>query len=82
MKTEKFNLFPPEPDKCQVCAVNHDSKQPHNKESLFYQVNFKLKHGVEPTWLDAMSHCTDEIKKLWMSELKKHNIGGFENANT
>jgi hypothetical protein len=54
---------PPE-DTCQQCAVEHEPEVLHNRDSLYYQYWFKNKHGVWPTWRDAMSHCSDDTKEM------------------
>jgi len=61
----------PKPDVCQECATKHKPSEPHNQESLFYQMKFRLTHGRNPTWEDAMKHCNEETKKLWREELVK-----------
>jgi hypothetical protein len=67
-------LLPPAKDKCQVCATDHDSKDPHNAQSLFYQMKFKMENGREASWLDAMSHCDQKIKDAWRDELIKIGV--------
>jgi hypothetical protein len=64
-------LLPAKPGTCQECAVNHDPAHPHNRQSLFYQYHFYFEHKRWPTWEDAMSHCTEEMKTLWRTELTK-----------
>lgn len=71
---EGMMLLPPKPGVCQECAVDHDPKLPHNKDSLYYQTKFHMEHGRYPTWEDAMSHCSDEMKEFWREELKKHGV--------
>lgn len=62
-------LLPPAPGKCQECAVAHDPGQPHNQQSLYYQMRFHAEHGRYPTWSDAMTHCSAEVRELWRREL-------------
>jgi len=57
----KMFLLPPAPDKCQECACKHEPGEPHNRDSLFYQVKFQMAHGRSPTWEDAMAHCDPRI---------------------
>lgn len=64
-------LLPPAKDKCQECATKHEPEQPHNATSMFYLVKFKMDHGKEATWSDAMAHCSTEVKKHWTHHLKK-----------
>jgi hypothetical protein len=65
-----FAMLPAKPGTCPECAVKHEPEQPHNQQSLFYQYKFYNEHGRWPTWQDAMSHCSEEVKLLWRSELK------------
>ena len=55
-------LLPPAPHLCQVCAVAHAVDQPHNRDSLYYQMAFRAEHGRWPTWDDAMAHCAEEVR--------------------
>ena len=59
---------------CKMCAVKHDEAQPHNRQSLTYQYKFYDENGRWPTWKDAMSHCSDEIKKVWIETLTKKGV--------
>ncbi len=43
MRTLK--LLPPRPDVCQQCAVEHDPDEPHDLESLYYGMQFKMATG-------------------------------------
>lgn len=69
-----FHLMPAKPGTCQECAVAHDPTFPHNQTSLYYQYHFYAEHKRWPTWEDAMSHCTDDMKKFWREELTKQGI--------
>lgn len=59
---------------CPECGVKHRPEYPHNRDSLAYQYQFYDKHGRFPTWSDAMSHCSDEMKKIWVEELQKRGV--------
>ena len=59
---------------CPECAVAHDPKQPHNRDSLAYQYHFYDRNGRWPTWKDAMSHCSDEIKEAWTQALREWGV--------
>ena len=74
IEKKDFELLPPRADLCQVCAVDHDPHQPHNLQSLYYQVYFNQLHGRSPTWTDALAHCSDDVKAQWMAELSKRGI--------
>lgn len=64
----------PKPGTCPECAVEHKPEFPHNRDSLFYQYKFYDEYGRWPTWKDAMEHCTEDIKELWIQELTKRGI--------
>jgi hypothetical protein len=72
-KTEPcdWHLLPPAPGLCQECAVDHAPEQPHNQQSLFYQMRFNAQHGRYPTWADAMAHCDAETRDIWTQELRR-----------
>lgn len=55
---------------CPACATDHEPELPHNLQSLTYQYKFYDEHGRWPTWDDAMSHCTDEVKTLWFEAME------------
>lgn len=59
---------------CPECAIKHDPSAPHNQQSLAYQYDFYGKHGRWPTWSDAMAHCTDEVKQLWIKALAEKGV--------
>lgn len=71
---KEFQLLPPAPDVCQQCAVDHPPDQPHNQQSLFYQIKFYNEHKRAPTWKDAIAHCSSEVKTAWAIELAKFGI--------
>jgi hypothetical protein len=62
-------LLPPHPGKCQACAVDHKHDQPHNAQSLYYQMKFKMEKGRYPNWIDAMEHCDETTKTAWKNLL-------------
>ncbi|PNU02495.1 hypothetical protein [Novosphingobium guangzhouense] len=67
-------VLPPHPDKCQVCASDHEPELPHNAQSIYYQMTFNMEHGRGPTWLDAMEHCTEEMRALWRDALMERGV--------
>ncbi len=71
-------LLPCAPDVCQECAMDHPHENPHNQQSLYYQMRFHAQHGRWPTWTDAMAHCTEPVRQHWkqalLVELKKHRM--------
>lgn len=64
-----MTLLPPAPGKCPECATAHAPDQPHNQQSLYYQMAFRSQHGRGATWTDAMAHCTPEVQAQWREEL-------------
>lgn len=70
VEAKSMILIPPAPDRCQVCATKHEPDQPHNQQSMFYQVGFHLKKGRFPAWADAMAHCDEPTKEIWTRELR------------
>ncbi|SFV31451.1 hypothetical protein SAMN05216456_1345 [Devosia crocina] len=73
--TVSFNILPPPADTCQECGVKHDPAQPHNAQSLHYQYSFYAKNdGRWPTWIDAMAHCSEEVREHWTAELTRLGV--------
>lgn len=64
-----LKMLPGPPRSCEWCHVKHHPDQPHNQQSLPYQMKFNAIHGRYPTWTDAMSHCNDNVKAIWRSGL-------------
>jgi len=73
-ETPRFQLLPPPPTMCQVCAVLHRVEEPHNRQSLFYQLWFYQREGRWPTWQDAMAHCSADVQAVWQRELATFGI--------
>jgi len=69
-----MTLLPPRPDHCQECATKHEPDLPHNAQSLYYGTKFQMEHKRSPTWTDAMAHCTPEMKKIWVEELRAAGV--------
>ena len=73
-----LRLLPAAPGLCQWCAVKHEPEQPHNQQSLYYQMKFQAIHGRGATWSDAMAHCTDAIKAVWrkglVEQMRQHGL--------
>ncbi len=70
-KQNAMTMLPPAPDVCQECATAHNHDEPHNQQSLYYQMHFQARHGRWPTWTDALAHCSDDVKQHWRQELVK-----------
>ena len=62
------------PGTCPTCAVKHDVEQPHNQQSLQYQYYFYNLNGRWPTWNDAMEHCSEEVKSVWLKGLREVGV--------
>ena len=69
-----YTFAPPKPGACAVCATVHDPAMPHDRNSLYYQMQFRHKHGRYPTWKDAMSHCDDLTKRIWTAKLSMRGV--------
>lgn len=69
-----FLLLPPRPGTCQDCAVAHAPGDPHNQQSLFYQLKFQMEHGRNATWSDAMAHCDEATQTAWKAELANRGV--------
>lgn len=67
-------LLPPLPDVCQQCAVDHAPPEPHDQQSLHWQYHFFGRNGRWPTWVDAMAHCSDGVKTLWIELLAEQGV--------
>ena len=68
-----WNVMPPGPNKCQICAHEHAPNEPHNAQSLYYQMTFQGMVGRPATWADAMAHCDDHMKNFWRGYLEDVN---------
>lgn len=71
---QSMHLLPPSKNVCPVCAIKHPSDQPHDYESLYYQMRFRMAHGRDATWADAMAHCTTEVQERWKRALESFGI--------
>lgn len=63
--TNRLFLLQPGANACRFCACCHDSAEPHNLNSAYYQLWFAQQFGRAPDWLDAMSHCSSEVRASW-----------------
>lgn len=69
-----YTLEPPQPGACPVCAAFHDPTEPHSRNSLYYQMHFRKEHRRYPTWEDAMSHCSEQMKRVWRAKLAMRGV--------
>ena len=65
------HLLPPHPDTCQECGRMHDAHEAHDKNSLFYQVKFRMEKGRFPSWEDACAHLSEGDRKKWMDAIAR-----------
>lgn len=64
-----FKILPGPAGTCEYCHVKHPPGEPHNRDSLPYQIKFQTLNGRPPTWTDAMAHCTPEVREQWRAGL-------------
>ena len=69
----KPKLLPPPEGVCRIRAVDHKPGEPHNAQSLFYQMRFKMRYGREGTWADCLAHCSEQMQQLWIKALREKN---------
>lgn len=69
-----MTLLPPAPDRCQICASKHEEDVPHNAQSLYYQTKFNMENGRAATWLDAMAHCSPQVRDAWRAALIERGV--------
>jgi len=62
-------LLPAPAGTCPTCAHRHPADQPHNAQTLFFQVKFQMENRRSPTWADAWAHCADPVKAAWRQGL-------------
>ena len=67
-------LLPPAPHLCPACAVEHAPDAPHNAQSFYYGVRFKMMNGYDPNWGNALAHCDDLTRKAWEAELRARGV--------
>ena len=77
---EEIKVLPPRPGACRICAARHAKGQPHERDSLSYQMKFYQRFRRLPTWEDAMSHCSEEVKAAFRKELAERGTE-FDDAS-
>lgn len=68
--TADWHLLPAAPGNCPECNYPHQEHEPHNRDTLFYQIKFTAEHGRIPTWADAIAHCPHDLRLLWKATLQ------------
>ena len=66
-----WNVMPAPPGHCQICGKRHEPSEPHDAQQLRYKLVFGGMIGREPTWADAIAHCSEEIRETWEGELRR-----------
>ena len=59
---------------CPLCADRHTEKEPHNRNSLYYQMRFFQDHHRLPTWGDTIADCSPFRKAYWKMEMKNKGV--------
>ena len=72
--TGKWGLLPTKDGTCEVCGREHASDQPHDKDSLYYQMRFQATYGRGAQWSDAVAHCPPDVRAFWKGELEKYGV--------
>lgn len=67
-------IMPAAEGTCPVCATVHDPWEPHNAQSLYYQICFNSMVGRGATWADALAHCAEVVRVKWTAELKRRGV--------
>jgi hypothetical protein len=62
--------MPPESGMCAICGIAHKEDYPHDANSTYYKYFFHILHKRLPTWEDAMSHCSEPMKRIWVEHLE------------
>lgn len=73
MSKATMTLMPVVAGACAVCASKHESNLAHNLHSLYYGMRFKIEHGRDPTWADAIAHLSDKDQAQWKAALRRAN---------
>lgn len=71
-----MKLLAPPDGACRICARNpsHPPEQPHDAQSIFYGMRFRMRYGRDGTWADAIAHCDKHVRELWRDGLKKRGV--------
>ena len=77
---EGIKVCAPGAGKCPICATAHDPKEPHDRDSLYYQYRFYRDNKRFPTWNDAMRHCGEAVRSAWKKRLARRGVDLEENT--
>ena len=71
---DEIRLLPLDRWKCPICADRHSEKEPHNRNSLYFQMRFFQDHRRLPTWGDCLGHCSPFMRAYWRGEMAKKGV--------
>ncbi len=71
---DEVRFLPPTKRTCPICADKHFKHEPHNRNSLYYQMMFFREHGRLPRWADALEDTSEMMRAYWMGEMKKKGV--------
>jgi hypothetical protein len=63
--TTGWKILKPGEEMCQTCGVRHEENEPHDANSLYWNLHNELRNLPEPTWSDAIAHCDQDTQKHW-----------------
>ena len=71
---DEIRLLAPGKNKCPICADRHSDREPHNRNSLYYQVKFRRKYHRFPQWDDTLAGLNQMMQAYWRGELAKAGV--------
>ena len=69
-----MHLLQPAEGTCPTCAVEHVATNPHNCQSMYYQMRFYGLRRRWPTWADALAHCSENVRAAWKERLEDMGV--------
>lgn len=54
---------------CVHCATEHGKDDPHNFQSIFWGIRFKMRWGRDPTHADCVAHLSPRIQTAYREVL-------------
>lgn len=70
----KLNFLQVPEGACPECGAIHHPSQPHKWGEEFYMHDFFEKHGVYPSWGDALAHCREDVRNNWRGILLEAGV--------
>ncbi len=71
-------LLPAATGTCAQCATEHGPDDPHNFQSIFWGMRFKMAHGRDPTHADCVAHLPASIQEAYRKILPKFGVDWTE----